>query len=79
MPHTEPRRHVHHPHGTAPSVLDDLGEELTGIAAPVSICMAIVVLLVRILNPNGESNSSTVFIASVAYRESEQVCRPRRC
>lgn len=33
------------------SVLDDLGEEVTGIVSPVSICMALTVALVRILNP----------------------------
>jgi hypothetical protein len=52
-----------------PSVLDDLGEEITGIAAPVSLCMAIVVLLVRVLNPEGDSDTGTVFIASMAYSE----------
>jgi presenilin 1 len=31
-----------------PSVLDDLGEEITGISAPVSLCMALVVLLVKV-------------------------------
>eukprot|EP00195_Chlamydomonas_chlamydogama_P016551 CAMPEP_0202908100 /NCGR_PEP_ID=MMETSP1392-20130828/44889_1 /ASSEMBLY_ACC=CAM_ASM_000868 /TAXON_ID=225041 /ORGANISM="Chlamydomonas chlamydogama, Strain SAG 11-48b" /LENGTH=370 /DNA_ID=CAMNT_0049597257 /DNA_START=155 /DNA_END=1264 /DNA_ORIENTATION=- len=51
------------------SVLDDLGAEITGIALPVSICMAVTVFLVRVLNPEGESSSSTVFIASVAYDE----------
>eukprot|EP00877_Chromochloris_zofingiensis_P008023 jgi/Chrzof1/3474/Cz12g26260.t1 len=51
------------------SVLDDLGEEITGIAAPVSICMALTVLLVRVLNPEGQTSSSTVVIASIAYAE----------
>lgn len=51
------------------SVLDDLGEEITGISAPVSICMALVVLLVKLLNPEGTSDSTTVFIASMAYSE----------
>ena len=36
------------------SVLDDLGEEITGVAWPVSICMAVTVFLVRVLNPTGE-------------------------
>ena len=41
-------------------VLDTLGEEITGIVAPVSICMALTVLLVRVLNPNGQSDSSSM-------------------
>jgi len=51
------------------SVLDDLGEEITGISAPVSICMALVVLLVKLLNPEGESDNTSVVIASLAYAE----------
>lgn len=53
-----------------PSILDDLGEEVTGIVSPVSICMAITVLLVRVLNPEGVSSSNTVYLASIAYDES---------
>lgn len=56
----------------ARSVLDDLGEEITGIIAPVSICMALVVVLVKALNPDGITDSSTVAIATLAYHE--QVC-----
>ena len=52
-----------------PSLLDDLGEEVTGIVAPVSLCMAVTVLLVRLLNPEGVSSSNTVLIASIAYQE----------
>eukprot|EP00197_Chlamydomonas_leiostraca_P006643 CAMPEP_0202871830 /NCGR_PEP_ID=MMETSP1391-20130828/19793_1 /ASSEMBLY_ACC=CAM_ASM_000867 /TAXON_ID=1034604 /ORGANISM="Chlamydomonas leiostraca, Strain SAG 11-49" /LENGTH=664 /DNA_ID=CAMNT_0049552733 /DNA_START=53 /DNA_END=2047 /DNA_ORIENTATION=+ len=53
-----------------PSVLDDLGEEVTGIIAPVSLCMAVTVLLVRLLNPDGASSSgSSIVIASIAYDE----------
>eukprot|EP00891_Asterochloris_glomerata_P002404 jgi/Astpho2/2404/e_gw1.00044.70.1_t len=37
------------------SVLEDLGEELTGIVSPVSLCMALTVALVRVLNPDGLS------------------------
>ena len=55
------------------SVLDDLGEEITGVAWPVSICMAVTVFLVRVLNPTGASSSSTVFIASAAYNENANV------
>jgi len=51
------------------SVLDDLGEEITGIVAPVSICMLLVVVLVKALNPDGMSDSSTVAIATIAYHE----------
>lgn len=51
------------------SLLDDLGEEVTGIIAPVSLCMALTVLLVKLLNPEGESAANTVYIASIAYSE----------
>lgn len=50
------------------SVLDDLGQEVTGIAAPVAICMAITVLFVKVLNPDGDTNSS-VMLATLAYTE----------
>lgn len=49
--------------------MDDLGEEVTGIMAPVSLCMAVTVLLVRLLNPDGIASSNTVLIASIAYKE----------
>ena len=49
------------------SVLGDLGEEITGIVTPVSICMALTVLLVKALNPDGaDADASTVVIASLA-------------
>lgn len=51
------------------SVLDDLGEEITGIVAPVSICMALVVVLVKALNPEGMADTSSVAIATIAYQE----------
>lgn len=51
------------------SILDDLGQEVTGIVAPVSICMFLTVLLVRILNPEGVSNPSAVAIAQTFYKE----------
>ena len=51
------------------SILDDLGEEVTGIAAPVSICMVLTVALVRILNPTGSGDSGAVYLASVYYTE----------
>jgi hypothetical protein len=50
-------------------VLDVLGEEVTGIVAPVSVCMALTVVLVRILNPDGVSRADAVYIASIAYEE----------
>lgn len=50
-------------------MLDDLGAEVTGIAAPVSICMALTVALVKVLNPQGKSNSGAVFLASAYYQE----------
>ena len=53
----------------ATSVLDSLGEEVTGIVAPVSICMLLTVLLVRVLNPDGASNSSAIYIATAFYKE----------
>ncbi|KAF8056836.1 Psn [Scenedesmus sp. PABB004] len=55
----------------APSVLDDLGAEVTGIVAPVSICMALVVVLVKTLNPDGAADSSSVAIATIAYHEKD--------
>ncbi len=51
------------------SILDDLGQEVTGIVAPVSICMFLTVLLVRVLNPEGVSNPSAVAIAQTFYKE----------
>ncbi|KAK9915058.1 hypothetical protein WJX75_004245 [Coccomyxa subellipsoidea] len=49
--------------------LDTLGQEVTGIVAPVSICMALTVFLVRVLNPNGDSDTSALLIASAYYAE----------
>ena len=54
------------------SVLDRLGEEVTGIVSPVSLCMALTVALVRLLNPTGDNAGSSVYIASAYYQE--QVC-----
>ena len=51
------------------SVLDRLGEEVTGIVSPVSLCMALTVALVRLLNPTGDSAGSSVYIASAYYKE----------
>lgn len=51
------------------SVLDELGQEITGVAAPVSLCMALTVLLVRLLNPEGSADGRAVYIASIAYSE----------
>ena len=51
------------------SVLTDLGEELTGIVAPVTLCMALTVGLVRTLNPEGVGDPNAVFLASAYYQE----------
>ena len=51
------------------SILDDLGQEVTGIISPVSICMALTVALVRILNPDGASDAGAVYFASAYYNE----------
>jgi presenilin 1 len=56
------------------SVMDDLGEELTGIIAPVSLCMALVVVLVKALNPDGQADATTVAIATIAYHEQVAAC-----
>ena len=59
------------------SVLEDLGEELTGIVSPVSLCMALTVALVRVLNPDGLSGGNGVAIASTYYKE--QASCPAAC
>ena len=51
------------------SILDDFGEEITAIITPVSICMALTVMLVKVLNPTGSSDAHSVFIASAFYTE----------
>ncbi len=55
-----------------PSPLDTIGREVTSIVTPVSVCMALTVLLVRTLNPEGKSNDHTVAIATAYYHE--EVC-----
>lgn len=54
------------------SILDDLGAEVTGIAFPVSLCMAITVALVRLLHRDDGSEGTTVAIAEAVY--TERVC-----
>ena len=54
------------------SILDSLGEEVTGIVSPVSLCMALTVALVRTLNPDGDSAGNAAYFASAYYKE--QVC-----
>ena len=54
------------------SVLDELGQEITGIIAPVSICMALTVLLVKALNPDGSDTSVSVYFAQAFYAEKVQ-------
>lgn len=51
------------------SILEDLGEEVTAIITPVSICMALTVMLVKTLNPTGASDVHSVLIASAFYTE----------
>lgn len=56
------------------SILDDLGAEITGIITPVSICMAVTVFLVRLLNPDGSAQpSNTMVIANIAYSEKVRI------
>jgi hypothetical protein len=50
------------------SVLDDLGAEVTGIAFPVSVCMALTVGLVRILT-GGDDDEGRVIIGEAIYGE----------
>lgn len=54
------------------SILDDLGAEVTGIAFPVSLCMAITIALVRLLHRNDDDGGTTVAIAEAVY--TERVC-----
>ena len=56
------------------SVLDRLGEEVTGIVSPVSLCMALTVGLVRLLNPAGDAAGNSVYIASAYYQEQVHAC-----
>ncbi|CAL5221531.1 g3739 [Coccomyxa viridis] len=51
------------------SILESLGQEVVEIVSPVSICMALTVLLVRLLNPEGNSDTAAIFIASAYYSE----------
>lgn len=52
-----------------PKLLDSLGHELTGVVAPVTICMGLTVALVRLLNPEGDGDGTSVAIATIAYNE----------
>jgi hypothetical protein len=62
------------------SVLDDLGAEVTGIAFPVSICMALVIALVRLLNRDGQEPGKKVVIAELYYNEQARfACRMGEC
>jgi len=52
------------------SILDRIGEEVTAIVLPVTICMFSVVFLVRLLMPDGTSGSTgSPSIASLVYDE----------
>lgn len=50
-----------------------------GIVAPVSICMALTVFLVRVLNPNGHSDTSAIYIASAYYAEKVSMLPVTHC
>ena len=39
------------------------------IVSPVTICMALTVVLVRLLNPEGDADTAAIFIASAYYSE----------
>ena len=54
------------------SILNDLGQEVTGIVAPVSLCMVITIFLVRMLHGGDDVNRGSVIIATAGY--DEQVC-----
>lgn len=49
--------------------IDALRGPLAGIVAPVTLCIAITVLLVRVLNPSGASNSAVMKLATISYDE----------
>ena len=48
-----------------------------GIVAPVTICIAITVLLVRVLNPSGASNSAVMRLATISYDEKVSMAKAR--
>ena len=57
------------------SVVDALGEELTSVLTPVSVCMLVTVVLVRLLTPSGGdgaggASAEAVAIATLYYDES---------
>eukprot|EP00889_Picochlorum_renovo_P008917 jgi/Picre1/35947/NNA_003404.t1 len=49
--------------------MENLGEGVTGVCFPVSVCMLLTVFLVKTLNPVGRSNADAVYIASIYYHE----------
>ncbi|XP_051116018.1 presenilin-like protein At2g29900 [Andrographis paniculata] len=53
------------------SLLESLGEEITRIITPVSICMLSVVILVSILDSGGDGGASLTTVATMAYDESD--------
>ena len=54
----------------AESIIDDLGREVTAILGPVTLCIAITVVLVRVLNPAGSTNPTAFGLATAFYSES---------
>lgn len=53
-----------------PSVLDDLGAEVTGIAYPVSLCMAITIFLVRLLHTKDDDEAVRSVVIAEVIKES---------
>lgn len=50
-------------------ILDDLGDGVTNIVSPVSICMVLTIAMVRLLNPEGSESRDAVVIANLYYKE----------
>lgn len=68
---TPSRNEIPSTHG----VLMDLGEEITGIVGPVSLCMMMTACLVKTLNPDGRSNRQAVYLATAFYAEQVRISR----
>lgn len=60
-------------------VLSVLGEEVTGVLGPVTLCIAVTVALVSALNPEGNSNNAALGIATAFYSESVRCREGGRC
>ena len=53
------------------NLVTDISKSITILlqVAPVSICMALTVALVRLLNPEGKSDTGAVYLATSFYVE----------